>query len=389
MKRAYVSIMSYNESTNAEVGKRLLRGHQMIDDGITPKRVGDNKFEIPSQTSDNKYLVSLREGRWHCTCPDHEYRRAVCKHIYAVNIWQKVSSKLHENHRKKIITPIHETFGCKFCGSLHVTKYGKRNGKQNYMCNSCGRKFVLNKGFEGMWYDARIVATTLDLYFKGISLRKISDHLKQFYALEVNYSTVYRWIVKYTDIIGAYVETLEPEVGGIWHGDEMKVKVKGEWKWLWNMMDEKTRFQLVSIIAETREAQDAKRTFKAAKKVTDKKPRLVVTDGLQGYHSAFRSEFGDQHKTTKHIANVALQSGLNNSIERMHGSIREREKVMRGIKSMETPFIKGNMIYLNFVRPHQALGGKTPAEAAGVGVEGENKWMELLNTSISSRKLHI
>ena len=100
-----------------------------------------------------------------------------------------------------------------------------------------------------MWYDARIVATTLDLYFKGISLRKISDHLKQFYALEVNFSTVYRWIAKYTDVIEAYVETLKPEVGNIWHGDEMKVKVKGEWKWLWNMMDEKTRFQLVSMIA--------------------------------------------------------------------------------------------------------------------------------------------
>lgn len=134
-----------------------------------------------------------------------------------------------------------------------------------------------------MWYDARIVATTLDLYFKGISLRKISDHLKQFYALEVNFSTVYRWIVKYTDVIEAYVETLEPEVGNIWHADEMKVKVKGEWKWLWNMMDEKTKFQLVSMIAETREAQDAKMTFRKAKEVTSKKPRLVVTDGLQGF----------------------------------------------------------------------------------------------------------
>jgi hypothetical protein len=66
----------------------------------------------------------------------------------------------------------------------------------------------------------------------------------------------------------------------------------------------------------------------------------------------------------------------------MHGSIREREKVMRGLKSMETPFIKGNQIYLNFVRPHQALGGRTPAEAAGVGISGENKWMEMLKQSI-------
>lgn len=383
--RAYVSIMKYNESTNAEVSKRLLRGHQMIEDGITPKLVGHDKFEIPSQTNDNKYLVTLRDGRWHCTCPDHEYRRAVCKHIYAVNLWQKLSVKIHEDHKRKITESTCDTFGCKFCGSLRVIKYGKKNGKQNYLCKLCGRKFVLNKGFEGMWYDARIVATTLDLYFKGISLRKISDHLKQFYALDVDHSTVFRWIVKYTDVMGAYIETLEPQVGNIWHGDEMKVKVKGEWKWLWNMMDEKTRFQLVSMIADTREAQNAKRTFKKSKEIAGKKPKLVVTDGLPGYHSAFNTEFWDQRRSVMHIANVALQSGLNNSIERMHGSIREREKVMRGIKSMETPFIKGNQIYLNFIRPHQALGGKTPAQAAGIGVRGENKWMELLKLGTSGQ----
>lgn len=67
----------------------------------------------------------------------------------------------------------------------------------------------------------------------------------------------------------------------------------------------------------------------------------------------------------------------------MHGSIREREKIMRGIKSMETPFIKGNKIYLNFVRPHQALGGRTPAEAAGIIVGGENKWLMLLKQSLA------
>jgi hypothetical protein len=61
---------------------------------------------------------------------------------------------------------------------------------------------------------------------------------------------------------------------------------------------------------------------------------------------------------------------MNNSIERMHGSLREREKVMRGLKSMETPFIEGNRIYYNFIRPHMGLKGSTPAEAAGIGING-------------------
>jgi hypothetical protein len=51
--------MKYNPSENPEVGKRLLRGHQMIEDGITPEQVGFNEFEIPSQTNNKKLPLSL------------------------------------------------------------------------------------------------------------------------------------------------------------------------------------------------------------------------------------------------------------------------------------------------------------------------------------------
>ena len=76
---------------------------------------------------------------------------------------------------------------------------------------------------------------------------------------------------------------------------------------------------------------------------------------------------------------------MNNVLERMHGSIREREKVMRGLKADDTPIIPMNQIYCNFIRPHSALGGATPAEAAGVGIEGENKWGKLLKKSAEIR----
>jgi hypothetical protein len=83
---------------------------------------------------------------------------------------------------------------------------------------------------------------------------------------------------------------------------------------------------------------------------------------------------------------VALQESLNNVLERMHGSIREREKVMRGIKVDDTPLLPMNQIYYNFIRGHQALGGRTPAEIAGVGIHGENKWEELLKRSVNHEK---
>jgi len=52
----------------------------------------------------------------------------------------------------------------------------------------------------------------------------------------------------------------------------------------------------------------------------------------------------------------------------------------------DTPITPMNQIYYNFIRPHMGLEGATPAEAAGVGIEEENKWMGLLRRSITKNE---
>ncbi|MGZ7049913.1 MAG: hypothetical protein ACXVHO_07900 [Methanobacterium sp.] len=44
-------------------------------------------------------------------------------------------------------------------------------------------------------------------------------------------------------------------------------------------------------------------------------------------------------------------------------------------------------IFHNYMRPHEGLKGKTPAEACGIKVEGENKWVTLIqNASLSEHQ---
>jgi putative transposase len=59
---------------------------------------------------------------------------------------------------------------------------------------------------------------------------------------------------------------------------------------------------------------------------------------------------------------------------------------MKGIKKTTTRVLPGMQIYHNFVRPHEALDGKTPAEACGIGIEGENKWMTLIQNAATAAK---
>jgi hypothetical protein len=54
---------------------------------------------------------------------------------------------------------------------------------------------------------------------------------------------------------------------------------------------------------------------------------------------------------------------------------------MRSLKREDSPVLEGMQIYHNFIRPHMGLGGKTPAEAAGIKVEGENKWLTLIQNA--------
>lgn len=92
-------------------------------------------------------------------------------------------------------------------------------------------------------------------------------------------------------------------------------------------------------------------------------------------------------KRPKHIAKAGLRKpdATNNRIERLNGTLRERVKVQRGWKTMKTPLAEGQRIHYDFVKPHIALEGQTPAQVAGVGLKRKNKWMELLEGALENK----
>jgi transposase InsO family protein len=78
----------------------------------------------------------------------------------------------------------------------------------------------------------------------------------------------------------------------------------------------------------------------------------------------------------------------NNKIERAQSTIRERSKVMRGMQNNGTAedLIAGFKAYYNFVRPHQGLEGKTPAEVANLDLGlGENRLLVLIKKAVEHR----
>jgi len=73
----------------------------------------------------------------------------------------------------------------------------------------------------------------------------------------------------------------------------------------------------------------------------------------------------------------------NNLVERLQGTIRERNKIQRGLKDQYSPFVRGHKLYYNYIKPHESLYGKTPAEVANINLNlGNKKWEDLLLNSI-------
>lgn len=75
-------------------------------------------------------------------------------------------------------------------------------------------------------------------------------------------------------------------------------------------------------------------------------------------------------------------------MEHMNGEIRDRERVMRTLEKADTPILTGMQIFRNYVRPHEALNGRAPAEVAGIKVNGYNKWMTLIQNG-TAKKLNV
>ncbi|MCJ7718400.1 transposase [Candidatus Bathyarchaeota archaeon] len=106
----------------------------------------------------------------------------------------------------------------------------------------------------------------------------------------------------------------------------------------------------------------------------------LITDGLPAYHDAYKKEYWTMKKETRteHIGHITIRGDHNNNkIERFNGEVRDREKVMRSLKKVDTPILSGYQIYHNFVRPHMALNGKTPAQKANIE-SNEARWMSLI-----------
>lgn len=331
-----------------------LQGMSIVAAGGRIVRVTDKLFQVKSANLKGQNQVRWTAGRWACDCGDYQTSRRPCMHVHAVDFLLRLPEVVLANQRglKR---------ECPYCGSNEVISKGSRYNKSGSvplkLCQACGRKFGESTA-TGVTNTA-LAITSVDLFYRGLSLRQIRAHLSQVYGLTRAASTIHEWILKVTALLVRAAGQFRPKsAGATWHADEMKIRVDGQWRYVWNVLDSDSRALVVSMVTEGRGAKEALAVLKTAIARTGAAPKVLSTDGLKSYTVAVTQS----RQKMIHRASVKFKDPQNNNkIESFHSTLRDWTRVKRGMKKHTPELMEGRRIFYNNLRPHSSLGGKAPS----------------------------
>ncbi|MFD4859833.1 IS6 family transposase [Streptomyces atratus] len=183
----------------------------------------------------------------------------------------------------------------------------------------------VSPSYRGHRYPVEIISHCVWLYHRfPLSFREVEELMLE-RGVVVSYETVRRWCLKFGQSYANTLRRRRPRPGDKWHLDEVFIKINGELQYLWRAVDQDGN--VLDILVQNRsDKAAARRFFRKLLKKTRSVPRVVVTDKLRSYGAAHREVMPSvEHRSHK---------GLNNRAENSHQPTRQRERAMKGFRSV-------------------------------------------------------
>jgi len=195
------------------------------------------------------------------------------------------------------------TIKCPRCAGINIKKNGKKNKKQNYRCNDCGRQFIGDHALTYKGCCSLLISKILLMLVRGVGIRDIS-------TIE-NIS-----IGKVLSVLINSNKSIIPKQS---HYDKLEIDE------FWTYVGEKKN-KVWLIYAYHRETGEivawvwGKRNFKTAKELREKLTDLgvtynkIYTDNWKSFIKAFKSD--------KHIIGKANTVGIEGNNCRLRHRVR-------------------------------------------------------------------
>ena len=224
-----------------------------------------------------------------------------------------------------------------------------------------------------MRYPVHVILMALTMFYLGKnSFRNIALILRTVMDVRVSHTTISNWCTRFAPMFQNIAIQLIPALNfnsDEWHADETVVKIQGEKYYLWLILDSETRFVLGFPLDRHRDSPQAFTILEAVK--TMGTPQSIVSDRYFAYQMPVKTLYGIQHIRVESFHDDIT----NNLIECFNKQFKAWYKTKQGFSSFASAnnLISMFIFFYNFVRPHSALNGLTPAQCAGLKLSKKRK----------------
>lgn len=232
--------------------------------------------------------------------------------------------------------------------------------------------------FKRMRYPVQIIVTALSMFYLGKnSFRNISLILRTAFSIKVSHVTVSNWCTRFAPLFDDMRLQLMPLLdlnSDEWHADETVIKIAGVKHYLWFVVDSETRFVVGFHLSPHRDSPQAVSVLHEAAKYG--KPQAIVSDRYSAYKTPVKAVLGVDHIQVQSFSDDIS----NNLIECFNKQFKAWYKTKQGFASFASAnnLVATFVFFFNFVRPHSALAGLTPAQVAGLNLTKKLKKRFLL-----------
>ena len=283
-----------------------------------------------------------------------------------------------------------ESDECPYCGSLQIYRNGHRKNKRLYLCRQCARQWREGGGVGGRSFPVVQIGKAIHNVFTGLSYRQSAKAVKdefQIHDADISPQTVSNWVNKYTYFAICLTRKLEvPSGGKYWRFEDLVLTIRPTnkspearyRKWLLLLDD---RFGYVFYVHAGRYKGRSWAKGESPEGLTSAEPKVgdveVVSRFLKpGPASSARLSEKERSEVTtltdsysvKTVSKDRLPFPPGSTVAKLfgeYGTFQSRFKRTLDNTKLRR-YLAGWVITNNFFTPRAYLGGRTPAQAAGI-----------------------
>ena len=181
--------------------------------------------------------------------------------------------------------------------------------------------------FKGSQFEQGIILWGVRWYVEyPISYRQLEEMMKE-RGVEVDHSSLNRWVLKYTQELDKAFRQRKRPVGGSWRMDETYISVRGKWKYLYRAVD-KSGDTIDFLLTAKRDHKAAMRFLRKA--IMQNGLPVKIAIDKSGDNASAVNGYNEEANTESELRQVKY---LNNIVEQDRRAVKRMTRPMLGFKS--------------------------------------------------------